>query len=434
MSSIPKEVLLTADKLLRAGQWNSVFNGTSFKIGSFSNQPVQTSCPTYDFTKLRWVNYDKYFYWTPRSGPKTTLYGSDSKNYVEKGIEEGFISFGTGEEPDLYASYLDKKGCRVLSAFETNQIKNICKFEVKRRSLYEYCGIIYLMIDMPIIPPNEQMIGTIIQYGSEIPPGPLIFTSQCLYTVLIEILHPGPLLEAATCSTASNLSLNLCQNFCDTTPTGCVNIQTEYCNSEGVSTVYCENVCKTIPKLNCTVGLTNYCRESLNSYGNDVDILISKEANRCSCFLPDEFWNNYSLSINKYFKINSNISNVRCFFPLCSQRNVIQQHNTKNLLAPCPKDSGCIKSVDVNSFGELTGPVSTSSAVECNKYNSMNTYPAGVSPKPMTPQTVNKILPEFKNVRKPKTGSSAGIAFGLIGAGVLIFVLVTAVGIKKKLK
>lgn len=431
--SIPNEVILTADSLIRDNKWNAVFQGTSFKLGSFSCLPLSTQCPTYEFTKLRWLSYEDGFYWTVRANPKATLYGSDSKG-LEKDSKKNYITFGSGETPDIYASYVDKCDNYVMSNFELNQADPICEFRVERRGLYNYCGVTYLVLDMPIIPPRDDMVTALIQYGSKLPPGPKVFTSKCLYTVFIEILFPGPLLEAATCQTSSSLSLNLCRKYCSTGNQGCVNIQSEYCNGEGINTDYCANICKQVPTLDCTVGLERYCEASLARYGNNISTLLAREADRCSCFLPETFWSNYANSLNSYFKINTTPNNVWCYFPLCSQRNVIQRHSTKNLLSSCPPTAGCIKSVDVNSFGEITGPVKTSSAIECIQFNGIIQFEEGTSPKPITPQNVNKINPILTKIGKSHSGATSAIVFSFIGAIVLTAALIAALNVKKRLK
>lgn len=167
-----------------------------------------------------------------------------------------------------------------------------------------------------------------------------------------------------------------------------------YCKNNAIDT-RCKDYC-TDKNSNCDAILTSYCKNALTTKGiNGIESDVNL-SNTCSCFLGEDFYNNYYNSLFSTYpqlKNTSRARDVNCTYPTCSNGSSIPTFEYKHGQT-CPSSVNCFTNVKVDNEGTINGNVSINQKNECSAYQpAPSTPPANPANNPVQPDNNPTVQP-----------------------------------------
>lgn len=169
---------------------------------------------------------------------------------------------------------------------------------------------------------------------------------------LLQIISPGDALLQKFCSDVTNLSTQVCVNYCSLLPSNCNTVYNSYCVGANLSTQGCIDYCSS-KTTNCDIQLTTYCAQLIQSSGLTYPDFLNTPsyADVCGCFLPTDVYSSYA-SAYQNLTGTPPVGDVKnCYFPFCSSAT-LHPSDFKNQPA-CPAVDNCFNIVQINNNGTI---------------------------------------------------------------------------------
>jgi len=408
------------DKLALGGKLNSIFEDTVFSIYSIIWNSGQSQSSGIDINRSKWLAAS-LIEGSTIEGYKWAL--TQNVNTHMKGVgtsTEGTIAFGpdNANPNSLLASWMYRNDL-IMVDYTHDSLLSTSQWKI------EYVGIDHdlLLFNIGIanaVTPLKN--GTVATFS----PG------TGFSTVAISIVTPGSKLLSEYCKNINNISTPICANWCASNALKCEENRVLYCSDENnTGSEFCTRYCYQ-KNSNCDGFLKPWCGKRLQEFGNDVSQLLQSDfSDSCACFLPDSTMKGYVESLSSTFKVNIDKGASKCYFPECSQsKTSTKPFRWKHECDNCPKDSRCVKSVDIDFQGKINGTPDIAHVAECVDFGVVKPFNDFSSPPPNA-CTANK---EGKKIIKKSPKSGNHLIFGLIVFGGVIIISVGAYKIVQKIK
>lgn len=180
----------------------------------------------------------------------------------------------------------------------------------------------------------------------------LITTGKVGSAQLLLISKPGDKLLNKFCSDTTNLSTQVCVNYCSLSVNNCKSTLSAYCNGAALQEASCIDYCEN-KNNNCDIQLQTYCAQLLSDSGLGVgDFLANPDyANICGCFMAANVYSSFSQSLINLTGTLPPGDTKNCYFPFCTSAS-LHSYDWKN--SPyCPSTVNCVNVVNINNGGNI---------------------------------------------------------------------------------